>query len=118
LAEDLPGYIYRGVDPVITGILESQGLGKADVDLWAIHPGGPKIITESAHSLGIDPARAEASWDILARYGNMLSVSLIFVLEQMAAQQVDDSEDFATGVAFSFAPGVTLEGLLFDIVRK
>jgi alpha-pyrone synthase len=117
LAQDLPGYIYRGVDPVITGILDSHGLGKDDIDLWAIHPGGPKIINESAHSLGLDPARADASWDILARYGNMLSVSLIFVLEQMA-QRIDTDEKTTTGVAFSFAPGVTLEGLLFDIVRK
>ena len=117
LAEDLPGYIYRGVDPVISAILRSHGLGKSDIDLWAIHPGGPKIIDESAHSLGLDPACAEASWDILARFGNMLSVSLIFVLEQMANRTSDDNR-VSTGIAFSFAPGVTLEGLLFDIVRK
>jgi alpha-pyrone synthase len=117
LAEDLPQYIYRGVDPVISRVLGSHGLGKSDVDLWAIHPGGPKIINESARSLGIDPERADVSWDILARYGNMLSVSLIFVLQQMA--QLTDSDDkVTTGVAFSFAPGVTLEGLLFDIVRR
>lgn len=117
LAEDLPGYIYRGVDPVISAVLRSHGLSKSDVNLWAIHPGGPKIIDESAHSLGLDPACAEASWDILARYGNMLSVSLIFVLEQMAKRTSDDNK-VSTGIAFSFAPGVTLEGLLFDIVRK
>ncbi|PHV66755.1 type III polyketide synthase [Williamsia muralis] len=117
LAEDLPGYIYRGVDPVISGVLRSHGLGKSDIDLWAIHPGGPKIIDESAHSLGLDPACAESSWDILARYGNMLSVSLVFVLEQMA-KRTSDANRVSTGIAFSFAPGVTLEGLLFDIVRK
>lgn len=117
LAANLPGYIYRGVDPVISAILRSHGLDKSDIELWAIHPGGPKIIDESAHSLGIDPARAEASWDILARYGNMLSVSLIFVLEQMA-KRTADANKVSTGIAFSFAPGVTLEGLLFDIVRK
>jgi alpha-pyrone synthase len=117
LAEDLPGYIYRGVDPVVSAILRSHGLSKSDINLWAIHPGGPKIIDESAHSLGLDPACAEASWDILARYGNMLSVSLIFVLEQMAKRTSDDNK-VSTGIAFSFAPGVTLEGLLFDIVRK
>ncbi|PXW36054.1 UNVERIFIED_CONTAM: long-chain alpha-pyrone synthase [Williamsia faeni] len=117
LAEDLPQYIYRGVDPVISRVLGEHGLGKSDIDLWAIHPGGPKIINESAHSLGLDPERADASWDILARYGNMLSVSLIFVLEQMA-QRTDTDEKVTTGVAFSFAPGVTLEGLLFDIVRR
>ncbi|MGX1807933.1 type III polyketide synthase [Nocardia sp. NPDC055321] len=117
LSENLPQYIYRGVDPVITEMLRAHGLRKSDVDLWAIHPGGPKIIEESAKSLGIDAEQAAAvSWDVLARYGNMLSVSLIFVLEQMVAQAETD-KPISTGVAFSFAPGVTLEGILFDIVR-
>ena len=119
LSEELPEYIHRGVGPVIDRVLGSHGLGRSDIGLWAIHPGGPKIIDSSARSLGIDPERADVSWDILARYGNMLSVSLIFVLEQMAQRGAQDrAADCTTGVAFSFAPGVTLEGLLFDIVRS
>lgn len=116
LSENLPGYIYAGVDPVITNVLANNGLHKADVDLWAIHPGGPKIIEQSVRSLGIAPHAAAPSWDVLARFGNMLSVSLLFVLELMVAQD-DSSKAISTGVAFSFAPGVAVEGLVFDIVR-
>ena len=121
LSENLPDYIYDGVDPAIAEVLRRNGLRKSDIDLWAIHPGGPKIIEESVRSLGLNPAAAAPSWDVLAKYGNMLSVSLIFVLEQMAAQTETDPRSkrtpASTGVAFSFAPGVTLEGLIFDIVR-
>jgi len=117
LSENLPQYIYRGVDPVVREVLARNGLSKADIDLWAIHPGGPKIIEESVRSLGLDPDQAAPSWDVLARYGNMLSVSLIFVLEQMIRQSTA-GESISTGVAFSFAPGVTLEGLVFDIIRR
>ena len=117
LAENLPKYIYKGVDPVIRDVLHRNGLQKSDIDLWAIHPGGPKIISESARSLGIDPEQAALSWDVLAQYGNMLSVSLIFVMEQMV-RRADTTKPISTGVAFSFAPGVTLEGLIFDIVRQ
>ena len=116
LAESLPSYINRGVDPVITKMLADNGLQKSDVDLWAIHPGGPRIIEESVRSLGIDAEAAALSWDVLARYGNMLSVSLLFVLELMVAQ-AETTKAISTGVAFSFAPGVAVEGLLFDIVR-
>ena len=116
LSENLPDYIYAGVDPVVTQVLADNGLQKSDVDLWAIHPGGPKIIEESVHSLGIPAQAAAPSWDVLARYGNMLSVSLIFVLELMVAQE-ETTKAISTGVAFSFAPGVTVEGMLFDIVR-
>ncbi len=116
LSENLPDYIYSGVDPVITKVLADNGLHKADIDLWAIHPGGPKIIEQSVRSLGIARHAAAPSWDVLARFGNMLSVSLLFVLELMVAQQ-NSSKAISTGVAFSFAPGVAVEGLVFDIVR-
>lgn len=123
LSEDLPTYIYDGVDGVIAEVLAANDLRKSDVDLWAIHPGGPKIIEQSARSLGLRPDATSASWDVLARYGNMLSVSLLFVLEAMAAQPRPEGEPgrsdtaLSTGVAFSFAPGVTVEGIVFDIVR-
>jgi alpha-pyrone synthase len=117
LSENLPDYIYNGVEPVVAKVLADNGLHKSDVDLWAIHPGGPKIIEQSLRSLGIPAEAAAPSWDVLARFGNMLSVSLIFVLELMVAA-ADSAKATSTGVAFSFAPGVAIEGLLFDIVRR
>ncbi|MBW0016910.1 MAG: type III polyketide synthase [Mycobacterium sp.] len=117
LSENLPDYIYRGVDPVVEAMLRDNGLQKSDIDHWAIHPGGPKIIEQSVRSLGIPAQLAAPSWDVLARFGNMLSVSLMFVLETLV-QQEDSTKDISTGVAFAFAPGVTVEGMLFDIVRR
>jgi alpha-pyrone synthase len=121
LSENLPDYIYRGVDPVVAAVLRDNGLDKSDVDVWAIHPGGPRIIDESVRSLAIPADRAARSWDVLARFGNMLSVSLLFVLEEMVRRPESDPgsrKDISTGVAFAFAPGVTVEGMLFDIVRR
>jgi alpha-pyrone synthase len=102
---------------VISEVLQRNGLQKSDVDLWAIHPGGPKIIEESVRSLGIDIGQAAVSWDVLARFGNMLSVSLIFVLEEMV-RRGDTTKPISTGIAFSFAPGVAVEGMLFDVIRR
>ncbi|WP_437126387.1 type III polyketide synthase [Nocardia mangyaensis] len=116
LATSLPDYIYQGVDPVVSEVLARNGLDKAAVDLWAIHPGGPRIIEESARSLGIPAEAAAPSWDVLAEHGNMLSVSLIFVLERMI-RDTRSAVPISTGVAFSFAPGVTLEGIVFDVIR-
>lgn len=116
LSEQLPTYIYDSVSPVISEVLHDNGLGHDDIDSWAIHPGGPKIIEQSLNSLGLADHHAATSWDILSRYGNMLSVSLLFVLESLIAQN-DSNTAISTGMAFSFAPGVAVEGLLFDIVR-
>ncbi|MEU6828207.1 3-oxoacyl-[acyl-carrier-protein] synthase III C-terminal domain-containing protein [Nocardia beijingensis] len=117
LSENVPRYIYDGVAPVVRDVLRRNGLRQPDIDVWAIHPGGPKILLESARSLGLPPEAAAASWKVLGEYGNMSSVSLIFVLERIAGE-TSRNEPLSAGVAFSFAPGVTIEGLLFDVVRR
>lgn len=117
LSLDLPDYILAGVRPAVTAALAPHDLGIDDIDLWAIHPGGPKIISESVRSLQVAPEVAAASWDVLAGYGNLLSVALLFVLERLVAQQEANSA-ISTGVAFSFGPGVALEGMLFDIIGR
>ncbi|NKY26042.1 hypothetical protein [Nocardia gamkensis] len=43
--------------------------------------------------------------------------SLILVLERIAAQTEADKQ-ISTGIAFSFAPGITIEGFVFDLVRR
>lgn len=115
LSAKLPLYIRSGLGPIIQNTLTQQGLAKKDVDLWAIHPGGPKIIEESITSLGLDAGVATKSWDVLAEYGNMLSASLPFVLQRMVAE-ARTQRPVSKGVAFSFAPGITVEGMLFDVV--
>ncbi|MCP2279415.1 long-chain alpha-pyrone synthase [Nocardia amikacinitolerans] len=117
LSENVPRYIYDGVAPVVGDVLRRNGLRQSDIDVWAIHPGGPKILLESARSLGLAPEAASTSWEVLAEYGNMSSVSLIFVLERIAGAAVA-GKSISAGVAFSFAPGVTIEGFLFDVVGR
>lgn len=116
LAPGLPGYIESGTGPVIDALLARNALSPADIALWAIHPGGPKIIESSVRALGIDPELARTSWEVLAEHGNMLSVSLVFVLDRLRRERPAAPPTTRTGIAFSFAPGVTVEGVLFDII--
>lgn len=115
LSSKLPLHIRSGLSPVIRDVLERHGKGKSDIDLWAIHSGGPKIIEESIRSLELNPSVATKSWEILAEYGNMLSVSLPVVLKRMVAE-AKAQRPVLTGMAFSFAPGVTVEGILFEVI--
>jgi len=131
LSPALPKYIRSAVGGAVENVLRDHGLTKEEVTHWAIHPGGPKIIEESLSSLGLSDDVARLSWEMLRRYGNMLSVSLPFVLQAMAAEVVSASTattittatattktkkgEISTGVAFSFGPGITVEGVVFDI---
>jgi alpha-pyrone synthase len=120
LSRQLPDYIENGVEPVIQQFLTQHDLTKADIDLWAIHPGGTRIIQKAQQSLGLSDRQVETSWEILRHYGNMLSASVLFVLEQMlftvTQPHSDLAQDSLTGLAFSFSPGVGIEGLLFQKV--
>jgi alpha-pyrone synthase len=122
LSRQLPHYIATGVDPVIARFLHKHHLTKAHIDLWAIHPGGTRIIENAQRSLGLDDRQVADSWAILRQYGNMLSASILFVLERMLNRDYDPIQEMPpvsrhtalTGIAFSFSPGVGIEGLLFQ----
>ena len=128
LSRQLPDYIEAAVNPVIERFLSGHNLTKADIALWAVHPGGTRIIERSQRSLGLSDRQVADSWEILRQYGNMLSSSVLFVMERMllrdepaeanAARMERGSlkPNVAKGLAFSFSPGVGIEGLLFDKV--
>ena len=131
LSIHLPDYIEAGIGPLIESFLASHQLTKDSIDLWAVHPGGPRIIEKVQCSLGLSNSQVADSWEVLRQYGNMLSATVLFVIERMLlrperdsrrASQGDEWQDAAAtlqvlnGLAFSFSPGVGLEGLLFQKV--
>jgi alpha-pyrone synthase len=118
LSRELPNYIEAGVNPIIQSFLNSHQLTKDEIDLWAVHPGGTRIIEKAQSSIGLSNEQVADSWEILREYGNMLSVAVLFVLERMLLRMEKKEEKIAskkvvTGLAFSFSPGVGVEGLLF-----
>lgn len=116
LSRALPDYIEAGVGRVIENYLAAHQLNKADIDLWAVHPGGTRIIQKAQSSLGLTDEQVAYSWAVLQEYGNMLSVSILFVLQRMLQQHsIMPSDQPATGLAFSFSPGVGIEGALFEM---
>ncbi len=115
LSRQLPDYIEAGVGTVVDRFLASHDLTKQEIDAWAIHPGGTKIIERAQQSLGLDDACVRDSWAVLAKYGNMLSPSILFVMERMLLRwETGSPQTGLNGVAFSFSPGVGIEGILFQ----
>lgn len=115
LSRYLPDYIEAGVGTVIKDFLASNHLTKENIDLWAVHPGGTRILEKVKVSLELEDSQLDSSWKILWEYGNMLSASVLFVLERMLFNSIGyQSNNASTGIAFSFSPGVGLEGILFE----
>ena len=92
-----------------TGTQFTRGRDPLSFDLWAIHPGGKTILDAVEHGLELPPEAMRFSRDILARFGNMSSATVMFVLQQVLA----NAQSGQQGCAMSFGPGVTAETMLF-----
>jgi predicted naringenin-chalcone synthase len=82
---------------------------------WAVHPGGPRILTMVEAALQLSSNSLNTSRDILAQYGNMSSATIFFILEQLfARKRLDPShQNRNTCIAMAFGPGLTTELALF-----
>jgi alpha-pyrone synthase len=115
LSRQLPEYIETGIAPIIDGFLADNSMTRSDIDLWAVHPGGTRIIESVQRALDLNDTQVAYSWEVLAEYGNMLSTSLLFVIERMMAGN-QNAPAGRNGLAFSFSPGIGVEGILFETV--
>jgi predicted naringenin-chalcone synthase len=86
-----------------------RGRDASQIDLWAVHPGGRTILDAVEQGLELRPDALAWSRDILARFGNMSSATVMFVLEQV----LKHAQKGQAGCAMSFGPGITAETMLF-----
>ena len=62
-----------------------------------------------ARALALAPDKLAPSRDVLRRYGNMSSATVLFVLKEMLASRVR-----GPGCAIAFGPGLAIESLRFE----
>ena len=121
LSKYLPQYIAKNMGGFVDTFLSKHNLGRGDVDFWAIHPGGRRIIEEAQNGLGVTEEQASDSWAVLNDYGNMLSPSVMFVLERIFKKHnallAQGKMGYKMGLAFSFSPGVGAEGIMLKTVN-
>jgi predicted naringenin-chalcone synthase len=115
LSSYVPKIIGANIRAFVEPSLSADGLSIADVDLWAIHPGGKSIIDQVQRSLSLRPEQIRESREVLRKYGNMSSVSILFVLAEILKRQAEDGEEKVCAVAFG--PGLTVEMALLSVLR-
>ena len=107
LSGQVPGAIAHGLKLTQDDIL--AGMKPEAIDLWAVHPGGRSVLDSVETALALGPKALATSRDILMRYGNMSSATIMFVLREMIAGSKPGSQ----GCAMAFGPGLTAETMLF-----
>lgn len=109
LSKKVPNLITDHLRPWMESWLRSHGLSIDDIGSWAIHPGGPKIISAVEDALGLFPGATAPSRHVLKNFGNMSSPTLLFIIDQLRR---DDAP--RPCVALGFGPGLTAEAALYQ----
>jgi predicted naringenin-chalcone synthase len=107
LSARVPELIQSQLEGWVVHWLAEHDLEVADVASWAVHPGGPRILTSVERALGVDRDHSEVSREVLAEHGNMSSATILFILDRM--RQLDAPRPC---VALAFGPGLVVEALL------
>jgi predicted naringenin-chalcone synthase len=109
LSMQLPAYVRRAVGAVVADLLGRHGLAAADIGHWALHTGGEKIVGAIEEELGLREKDTRATREVMARYGNMSSPTVLFVLRELLEQGMRPG---ATCLMAAFGAGLSAQACL------
>ena len=115
LSRKVPDHIRAGLGPFLESLAAAADLTTARLiteAVFAIHPGGPRIIDEIAEHIGLRPDQVQASNTILSNYGNMSSATLPHVWKSVLEDAAVPSGTLI--VSLAFGPGLTIAGAILQ----
>jgi predicted naringenin-chalcone synthase len=107
LSARVPALVQEKVGGWLEGWLADSGLGIEDVGSWAVHPGGPRILSAVEAAAGLARDRTRVSRGILSDYGNMSSATVLFALDRLRTENAP-----RPCVALALGPGLVAEAAL------
>lgn len=116
LSSAVPRLIEQHIEAALASLLDAAPgvpiAAYADIDGWAIHPGGRSILDRVQRALKLSDDQLESSREVLRRYGNVSSATVLFILQRLLHEGAsrDDPDRVA---AMAFGPGLTAETALF-----
>jgi predicted naringenin-chalcone synthase len=108
LSSYVPQLLAKNIETLFYKVIENANYQFSDIDFWAIHPGGRRILESIEQNLTLKSSQVAASYEVLRRYGNMSSATIFFVLKALKSSIKPDNTIFACG----FGPGLTMESLI------
>lgn len=110
LSAEVPAVLGRHVGAAVLGMLARNGYTASDADAWAVHPGGPRILSTVAEKLALPDGALDASYGVLAEAGNCSSATILLILDALRA--AGRPRPGRVAVAMAFGPGLTLYAAL------
>jgi predicted naringenin-chalcone synthase len=123
LSSYVPQLVKEGIGDLVQKLLHKAGSngthnGSADasvqLDYYAIHPGGMRILDACQTALGISAQQLQPSYDVLKAYGNMSSATILFVLRRWM-ERLNGVDHGKHVLACAFGPGLTMESMILTV---
>ncbi|MBU1109173.1 MAG: naringenin-chalcone synthase [Candidatus Riflebacteria bacterium] len=117
LSAEVPGMIASALEPFLQKLCDRGGMSFDAIkekSVFAVHPGGPKIIDRVQALLNLQDEQVSVSRFILLTCGNMSSATLPHIWEKIVAD-----ENVASGtyvISLAFGPGLCISGALLQKV--
>ncbi len=111
-SRDIPSIVRKCLLPNLGVFLEEQGLPLNAIRHLVAHPGGAKVIEAYEETLGLGDGLMSHAREVLRRYGNMSSPTVLFVLREfLRSEEILPSE---YGLVTALGPGFSSEMLLIQ----
>ncbi|MBI3678270.1 MAG: type III polyketide synthase [Proteobacteria bacterium] len=82
-SQSIPSLVANEYEPVLYAFLQKNDLKLSDIDRFACHPGGAKVLDALEIAFKMEPGGLKESRDVLRDCGNMSAATAMFVLERM-----------------------------------
>lgn len=113
LSTYVPKVLGARIGELVDDLLAPTGFGRGDVEHWLVHPGGRAILDHVGEALGLPEEALAPSRSVLAKYGNMSSATILFVMDEALRSASTHAGDLA--YAMAFGPGLTVESALLRV---
>lgn len=121
VVKDVPTLISKNIRQSLVEAFKPWGITDWNSIFWIAHPGGRSILDAVENELSLTPDKLKATRQILWDYGNMSSVGVLFILDEMRKASAKDGkrttgEGLDWGVLCGFGPGLTIETVVLHSV--
>lgn len=106
--------IESGIAEFFKKMQDKYAMDFESIAYYAIHPGSSKILQACEQALKLSPKDNYYAYEVLRKYGNMSSATIIFVL-QLIWQAIDKNANHKNIFCCAFGPGLTLESMLLSV---
>ncbi|MEM1067654.1 MAG: type III polyketide synthase [Planctomycetota bacterium] len=104
LSAAVPDLIEQNLVSFLRPWLAKQGESIASIGGWAVHPGGPRIVSAVQTALELSDEDLQIPRAVLGSRGNMSSATMLFILQEF--ERVDQPKPW---LLMGFGPGLEIE---------